>query len=129
MITLDDETTRLVLPAGLLWPDEFTWRAVEQSVTPTLTGALVVEVATRQAGRPITLKSGADFAWITRADLDRLNLWADVPGQILTLTLRDRARAVIFRHQDGAIEAEALLHKDQPALTDYYQVTLRLMEI
>lgn len=129
MITLDDGTTRLVLPAGLLWPDEFTWRAVEQNVTPTLTGALVVEVSTRQAGRPITLKSGADFAWIIRADLDRLNLWADVPGQILTLTLRDSARAVIFRHQDGAIEAEALLHKDQPALTDYYQATLRLMEI
>ena len=129
MISLSDGATTLTLPDGLLWADEWTWRAVEQSVTTTLTGALVVEVATRQAGRPITLKSGTDYAWIIRADLDQLNAWADMPGKELALSIRGVSRPVIFRHQDTAIEAEMILHKSAPAQTDYYQATIRLMEI
>lgn len=128
-ITLSAGALVLDLPPGLLWPDEFAWRATMQAVTPTLTGALVVETATLQAGRPVTLQSGEDFAWITRADLDQLDAWADTPGQVLSLTLRGAARDVIFRHQDGALDAEAVLHKDDPAAADFYRLTLRLMEI
>lgn len=45
----------LVLPSGLVWSDEFAWTPVAQNIERTLTGALVIEEATKTAVRPITL--------------------------------------------------------------------------
>ncbi|MNV78610.1 hypothetical protein D3C71_1721070 [compost metagenome] len=45
----------LLLPDDLIWRDEFDWAPVEQVVTPTLTGALLVEETDKPEGRPITL--------------------------------------------------------------------------
>ena len=45
----------LQLPDDLIWRDEFDWAPVEQVVTPTLSGALLVEETAKPEGRPITL--------------------------------------------------------------------------
>ena len=45
----------LHLPDDLIWRDEFDWAPVEQVVTPTLSGALLVEETAKPEGRPITL--------------------------------------------------------------------------
>jgi hypothetical protein len=129
-ISLTNAGTTIALPADLQWTDEYAWQAVEQSVERSITGALIVQPAAKQGGRPITLapldeRSG----WITRATLEQLRAWAAVPGLALTLTLRGVARAVAFRHQDTAIEARPLVHFEDVQDTDNYLATVRFMEI
>lgn len=130
MISISFQATTIDLPADLLWDDEFSWRPVEQRVEPTITGALIVQSATRLAGRPVTLRSGPDFAWLTRAKLETLLAWADAPGRVMSLTIRGTARDVIFRHQDGRpIEAEMILYHASPTADDFYVATIRLQQV
>lgn len=131
MITLTDGITDLNLHPDFLWSDEYNWQPVEQSVERTITGALVVMPALRQAGRPITLEPEDDSsAWTTRADVEQLRNWAAGAGVVLQLTLRGTTRSVMFRHQDGAgLEARPVVHFSEPEGGDYYLITLRLMEI
>jgi hypothetical protein len=130
-ITLFDGTTTVQLNPDLYWNDEATWQPVEQRVERTITGALIVSVATRQSGRPITLQPEDDgSAWVSRAVVDQLRNWAAVPGQELTLTLRGTARTVIFRHHDGnAIDATPVVHFNDVDSADFYRCTIRLMEV
>ncbi len=124
----------LLLPDDLLWSDEHAWTPAVSSVSYLITGALLVQSATRQAGRPITLVGPADMAWVTRATLETLRSWAavalsDTTGRF-SLTLTDgRAFTVAFRHQDTAIEAEPVLGIPARSDADFYRLTLRLMEI
>ena len=124
----------LALPDDLMWSDEHAWTPVVSSVSYLLTGALLVESATRLAGRPITLVGAIDMAWVTRAVITTLHTWAAVPltdttGRF-TLTLGDgRAFAVAFRHTETAIEAEPVLGFPARSDADRYRLTLRLMEI
>ena len=69
----------LALPDDLLWSDEHAWTPAVASVSYLLTGALLVQSATRQAGRPITLTGALDMAWVTRAVITTLHAWAAVP--------------------------------------------------
>ena len=131
-LTLSDGSTTLTLNPDLYWSDENNWHAVEQAVERTITGALVVQAAARIAGRPITLEPIDDeAAWMTRADVTVLRNWAAVPGKTMTLTLRGKAREVIFRHQDGGFEARPVIqYRDGHELpADFYLCTIRLMEI
>lgn len=131
-ITLADGTSTLVLNPDLDWSDEHMWNPVQQTAERTITGALVIQSAAMVAGRPITLQPESDeSAWMTLADVAALRNWAAVPGKTMTLTLRGVARSVIFRHQDGALEARPVIqYRDGDFLpTDYYLCTIRLMEI
>lgn len=76
------------LPDGLRFSDEFAWSPVAQASEYTLTGSLIVEQSTKQAGRPITLVGGKDFAWMTRAEVSTLKALLDT-GAEMTLTLHD----------------------------------------
>ncbi|MCO5763766.1 MAG: hypothetical protein NHG36_20070 [Chromatiaceae bacterium] len=87
-ILLDSSLPGVALPDGLRWSDEFDWTPLAQSTEYSLTGALIVERATRQAGRPITLIGGKDFVWITRANLIALKTLLD-SDDTLRLTLHD----------------------------------------
>lgn len=130
-ITLSDGIAPVSLSPDLFWTDEFNWDPVEQSSTRTVTGAQILQVATRVAGRPITLEPEDDSsAWMTRATVLQLRNWSAVPGKVLQLTLRGVTRSVVFRHQDGAgVEAKPVVHFSEMDTTDYYRVTVRLMEI
>jgi hypothetical protein len=129
-ITLAVNPTSLTLHPDLYWTDEFTYTPVEQTTERSVSGALIVDVYTRESGRPITLEPEDDgSAWMTLATLEQLRTWAAVPGQVMVLTLRGLARTVIFRHQDGAIEAQPVVHFSDTHSADMYRVTLRLMEV
>jgi hypothetical protein len=124
----------LPLPDDLLWSDEHAWSPAVTSVSYLLTGALLVQSATRQAGRPITLAGPADMAWVTRATVATLHNWAAVPlsassGRFDLTFLDRRAFTVAFRHIDTAIEAEPVLGFPARFDTDFYRITLRLMQI
>lgn len=85
-ITLD----AITLPEDLSWTDEYAWSPVVQNAEFSLTGALILEEATRQAGCPFTLQSPDGGAWTTRATADglRAKLAANTS---MTLTLHTMA--------------------------------------
>ncbi|MHA6879193.1 hypothetical protein [Ralstonia pseudosolanacearum] len=120
----------LVLPDDLLWADEHAWTPAVAAVSYLLTGALLVESAARQKGRPLTLVGAADMAWVTRATVNTLYAWAANPGSRFELTFADgRACTVAFRHHETAIEAEPVMGFPARREGDFYRLTLRLMEI
>lgn len=130
-ITLGVGGTVVTLHPDLYWSDEHDWHPVEQTAQRTITGALVVSTHQRTGGRPITLQPIDEAsAWMPRSTVEQLRNWASVAGQEMTLTLRGIARDVIFRHHEGAgLEAVPIVHFDEPEATDWYRVTLRLMEV
>ncbi len=124
----------LSLPDDLLWSDEHTWSPVVSSVSYLITGALLVQSAARQAGRDITLVGAADMAWVTRSVVNLLRDWAALPLDSVTgrfeLTLMDgRIFTVAFRHADGAMEAEPVTGFPARNDSDFYRITLNLMQI
>lgn len=129
-ITLSDGGATINLHPDLYWSDENNWHPVEQTVTRTVTGALVLEVGTRIAGRPVTLEAEDDnSAWMTREVIELLRNWAAVPGKEMVLTLRGEAFDVVFRHQDGGLETVPVKHMSDVQDEDFYRCTLRFMEI
>lgn len=124
----------LPLPDDLLWADEHAWSPAVTAVSYLLTGALLVQSATKQAGRPITLVGPSDMAWVTRGAVATLHTWAAAPLTATSgrfeLTLRDaRVFTVAFRHADTAIDAEPVLGFPAQSDTDFYRITLRLMQL
>jgi hypothetical protein len=120
----------LLLPDDLLWIDEHLWTPAITSVSYLLTGALLIESATRQSGRPITLQAPDDMAWITRALVDQLYAFAAEPNRTFELRLvNGRSFTVMFRHQDQALEAAPVLGFGGFAPESRWRVVIRLMEI
>lgn len=121
----------ITLHPDLRWQDEFDWYPVEQSVARTLTGAYIVSMGTRTNGRPITLSpEDSSSAWMHKSTVDSLRNLAVVPGQVMTLILRGVTYSVIFRHHESpALDAVPVVHYNDVQDPDWYQVTLKLMEI
>ncbi len=120
----------LVLPAGLVWSDEFAHASVAQSVRRTLDGGLVVFYGGLKHGMPITLESEPDAGWMRRDLVEALQVRASSPGGLYTLQLRDRVFQVMFRHHDApAFDAKPLVSLATPAPGDYYLATLKLMTV
>ncbi|MDH2232606.1 hypothetical protein N5K37_22125 [Delftia tsuruhatensis] len=130
MITLSDGISSLNLNPDLRWSDEDNWHPVQQNVQRTITGALDIQAAAMDKGRPITLEPEDDSsAWMPSDAVVQLRNWAAVPGQQLILTLRNETRNVIFRHQDGGLEARPVVHYRDRTPADWYLCVVRLMEI
>jgi hypothetical protein len=124
----------LTLPDDLLWSDEHAWSPAVANASYLITGALLIQSATRQAGRPITLVGAPDMAWVTRAAVEQLRAWAAIPVDATAgrfqLTFADsRVFTVAFRHAETTIEAEPVLGFPARSESDFYRLTLRLMEI
>lgn len=126
----DSPESSLELPDDLLWEDEHSWTPAIAEVSYLLTGSLLIETSSRQAGRPITLVGPADMAWVTRSTVNTLYEWANDPECRMQLTFEDdREFTVAFRHHETAIEAEPVLGFPARSDNDKYRLTLRLMEV
>lgn len=127
----------ITLPDGLVWEDELDWTPVVQSSDYALNGALIVEEAERLAGRPITLRGGPSWAWISRAGLLDLIAVLDVAGVSVTLTLHDATTHTVTarRDQAGPVSARPVPvvadsgPADPDAATQYWIDAIRLLEI
>ena len=124
----------LALPDDLLWSDEHSWSPAVASVSYLITGAMLVQSATRQAGRPITLTGAVDMAWVARSCVVTLYEWAGVQLGESTgrfeLTLMDtRVFTVAFRHAEVPIAAEPVTGFAARSESDFYRLTLKLMQI
>ncbi len=130
-ITLALGALTLDLPSALKWVDEFTWSPIEQSQTYTNTGALLIEEAVKQTGKPYTLEGEEDKTWCTRELVNTLKGWAATPGVQMVLTLRGVARAVTFDHVRGALEGLPVMFYEDGSIADadWYVPTIRLIGI
>jgi hypothetical protein len=129
------------LPEDIQWADEFTAWKVGQVIRPTLTGALVVQEAALQAGRPITLQGFDDggnryVAPLTLATLNALRALEETAGgSDMTLILpaagdTTRSFTVRFRRTDGpAIEARPLKYQVPAENADRFLATIRLIQV
>lgn len=107
-ITLTYAGTTAHLSDRLDWADEYAWSPVQQSTGYSTTGALLVDVGLKEAGRPITLQGGDTKAWISRALCDTLQAWAKLPGVKFDLVVRGSARTVLFDHDRGGFSATSI---------------------
>lgn len=124
----------LQLPNDLLWGDEFDWTPIVATSSYTLTGALVVEHGTKQAGRPITLQAPDDMAWVTRSTLQVLRDWASIAGRTFVLAFEyptdTRQFTVIFDHASQAsIGGEPVKEFPSHSNSDWFRVTLKFIEV
>lgn len=130
-IILSDGVDTISLHADAYWDDEHSWHPVEQAVARGITGALIISVATRIGGRPITLRSiDENSAWVQRPTVDALRNWAAVAGKQLTLTLQSQTFTVVFRHHEPpALEASPVKFQREDDDADWFTVVVRLMEL
>lgn len=130
-ILLTYNGTTAQLTDRLQWTDEYDWSPVEQATEYSTTGALLVDVGIKLAGRPITLDGVETDAWISRALCDTLQAWAALPGATFTLTLRGVARPVVFDHAKKGFAAQPVwkLLDFEAAPELLYLPTFRFLEI
>lgn len=131
MISLSNGAVTLTLNPDLFWSDEFSWNPVEQTSERSITGALIVQSGLLVSGRPITLQPFDDeSAWTTLSDVTTLKAWAATPGLQMVLNIRGANKNVIFRHEErDALIAKPVVYYSNADTTDYYLVTLKLIEV
>lgn len=130
-ITLSHAGTTLALSDHLAWTDEFSWSPVEQSTEYSTTGALMVDLGEKLAGRPITLEGTETRAWISRATCVALQAWAKLKGAEFELVLRGVSHVVIFDQARTGFEATPL-HKlldGQESPDQIFLPTFRFLEL
>lgn len=130
-ITLTYSGTTATLSDRLHWADEFDWSPVEQETAYSTTGALLVDVAVKQGGQPITLEGTDTNAWISRALCSTLQAWATLPGIQLDLVLRGETHRVIFDHANGGFSAQPIWKLLDGEITPelFYRPTFRFLKV
>lgn len=117
------------IPRGLIWVDEFTWSAVAKTVERSITGAQIIDVAVKQAGRPITLEAAEDQGWMARSTLLTVQALAQVPEAPYTLQLADGRSFTVQFAPEEPVTARPLKRPELPPLDYPYIVTLRLITV
>lgn len=118
------------IPRGMVWVDEFDWHEVQSEAEYSLTGALLIDAALRQAGRTITLQGIESAGWITRATLQAMYALAQAPDATYTLTLADtRTFTVRFAPGGAPITATPVARPELPPSHHPYVATVRLIEV
>lgn len=120
------------LEDGFFWSDE-NWSQIQQSQNYSPNGTLIVQNGVKQAGRPITLEPANNKkGWIKLGDLNRLRTWQNLHEQF-TLQFEwphdKRQFNVIFNHKDGALESTPIKKGPATSLNDYFNVTMRFLEL
>ena len=107
-ITLTYNGTTAHLSDRLQWTNEYDWSPVDQATGYSTRGVLLVDVALKLAGQPITLDGTSTNTWISRALCDTLKAWAALPGAQFDLVLRGITHPVIFDHAQGGFSAQPI---------------------
>ena len=120
----------LPIPRGMVWSDEFGWSRVEKSLEYSLTGAALIDVGVRLAGRPITLQGEVEAGWIQRGALAALlALHESAPSGQHALVLAD-GRSFTVQFAPGlAVEGKPLARPELPAPDYPYIATVRLITV
>jgi hypothetical protein len=122
----------IALPADLNWSNEFNWSPIKAQQEYSLGGTLIVQQNQVTQGRSIVLESGDDVAWVQRDKILAIKSKLDTLGSpAMTLALADgRSYNVTFDWSTGEpFAATPLLPGKAPALTDYYKIVLKLIQV
>ena len=127
-------TNEVIALSDSLYPEgEHDWSAIVSSTKYALDGTMIVEQSERKAGRPYTMQAPDGHGVLSRATVNALKAERDKLGATFWLDyLADGAVKrvrVIFDTAQEAIEATPIKGSTSPKLTDYYNVTLRFLEI
>lgn len=118
------------LPDDIQWTDEFNGYGVGQTVTRTLTGAMVIEESAQTSGRRITLASNG-AAWVTQSVASQIQALAATPldGTTLTLDWNGTPYNVVFdRSRGGFATREVLRLADAAQTSDHnYLIEINLI--
>jgi hypothetical protein len=138
-LTRNSTNETVQLEDGFLWDDEFTWNAVRQTLEYALDGTPIFQGGVMKGGRPITLLSkNTDQGWVKRSDLSTLQTWSiaqgsDSSAEEFTLQFEyphdTRSFTVLFYHEKQAFEATPVKEFPTVSEDDYYNVTLRFVEV
>ena len=127
-------TGEIIVLSDSLYPEgEHDWSAIASSTKYALDGTMIVEQSERKAGRPYVMQAPDGHGVLSRATVNALKAERDKLGATFWLDyLADGAVKrvkVIFDTTAEAIEARPIKGSTSPQLTDYYNVTLRFLEI
>ena len=128
-------SVEIKLSNSLHWTDEMQWSPVVSNVQYSLTGALLIESAVKQSGRPISLAPpDNDMGWAPRSTVMLLRDWAATADRRMTLVLEypndTRQFTVRFRHQEGSvIEAKPVKGFPEHNPDDWFSLSLKLIEV
>lgn len=118
------------IPSGMVWVDEFSWLAVQKEKEYSTTGALLLDVGVKQAGRPITLQAEENAGWIKRDVLKQVQDLANQPIAVHSLELADgRVFSVQFDATDDAITAQPIGRPELPLGSQDYYATFKLITV
>lgn len=124
----------LTLPNGLRWTNEFAWTPKKINAEYSLTGALIIQTGSYQAGRLIVLEGGINFAWITRANLLTLkNALENCADTGIALTLHDARAFTVLPYGDTPLITNQVPKVSDKGLADpstntkYYIETINLI--
>lgn len=117
------------VPRTLVWVEEFDWTAPVSAHEYSITGALIVDVGVRLAGRPITLQGVADHGWIRRGALQALYALVNSTTGTLPLVLADGRSFTVRFAPESPISATPVARAELPPDNLPYSVTLRLIAV
>lgn len=123
----------VLLENGFLWSDEFEWNPIEQKQDRAVDGTLIVQEGKKKSGRPITLTPAeSSMGWVKRRDLSKIMDWSALQEHFYLKFdyLHDKRQfKVMFNHEAGALEAKPVKGIPSVSEDDYYNVTLRFLEL
>lgn len=127
-------TGNIIVLSDSLWPDgEHDWSAVVSNTKYALDGTMIVEQSIRQAGRPYTMQAPDGHGVLTRETVNALKAERDTLGATFWLDyLADgsvKRVKVIFDTTGEAITARPVKKTTSPLLDNYFNVTLKFIEI
>ncbi|WP_413520595.1 hypothetical protein [Psychrobacter glacincola] len=127
-------TGNVIILSDSLYPDaEHDWSAIVSSTKYALDGTMIVEQSVRQAGRPYVMQAPDGHGVLSRATVNALKSECDKLGATFWLDyLADgvvKRVKVMFDTTQEAINATPVKGSTSPKLTDYYNVTLKFLEI
>lgn len=127
-------TNEVIVLSDSLYPEgEHDWSAIVSSTKYALDGTMIVEQSVRQAGRPYVMQAPDGHGVLSRATVNALKSECDKLGATFWLDyLADgqvKRVKVMFDTTQDAINATPIKGSTSPQLTDYYNVTLKFLEI
>ena len=127
-------TGNVIILSDSLYPEgEHDWSSVVSNTKYALDGTMIVEQSERKAGRPYVMQAPDGHGVLSRETVNALKSERDKLGATFWLDyLADGAIKrvkVMFDTTAEAIEARPIKGSTSPELTDYYNVTLRFLEI
>jgi hypothetical protein len=95
-----------------------------------LGGKLVTFEQTLIEGRPITLQAVSEQGWLTKKQVDDLQVLAISPGGVYTFTYDTETHKVLFDHSSGpALDFQMIVARPNAADGDFMLGTIHLITV